>query len=94
MCGITKPVRFRDLQGPAGDLVGQAVFSFDRFSILGPWAMAGQQGWRAGRHTILLTYRGTKKDEAASIWGDHRIQTSQKRKRLGCVNTQRWDHAN
>ena len=53
--GITKPVTLRDLQGPAGDLVGQAVFSFDRFSILGPWAIAGQHGWRAGRHTILLT---------------------------------------
>ena len=37
--GITKPVTLRDLQGPAGDLVGQAVFSFDRFSILGPGAL-------------------------------------------------------
>ena len=63
MCGITKPVTLRDLHGPAGDLVGQAVFSFDRFSILGPgqW-QDSTDGGQAG--TQYSTHRGTKKDEA------------------------------
>ena len=38
-------VTLRGIQGPAAGLVGQAVFSFDRFSILGP-ALVGN-GWTA-----------------------------------------------
>ena len=67
--------------------------------------MAGQHGWRAGRHTILLTYReGQKKmrqrKEAASIWGRSPYTDKSKREKARLCEhatvgqSQSWDHVN
>ena len=65
---FTKPILQSALQGAAAaGLVGQAVFSFDRFSILGPgqWQDSTDEG--QAQCSNRGTVGGTIKDEVACM---------------------------